>query len=84
MIRPQQYAARSNNKRSEDVEQAIHVYEAILLVHCGQNLQIVCEIYRYGSQSVIRITTDQNQKWSASQKKWYYHTLPRQSEVVFW
>ena len=56
------------------------------------------KIYRYGAQSVIRITTDQNQKWSASQNRWYYHFAApirsgilaynttfhaRQSEVVY-
>ena len=41
MISPQQYAAWSNNKHSEDVDEAIHVHEAIYLVHYGQNLQSV-------------------------------------------
>ena len=30
----------------------------------------VWNIYRYASETVIRIVTNQNQKWYAYQKKW--------------
>ena len=52
---------------------------------CKKGAVSVCEIYRYGSQSVIRIITDQNQKWSASQKKGYYHfAAPIRSDILVW
>ena len=42
----------------------------------------VFEISRDGSHSVIRMRTEQNQKWYPSQKKWYFsHFAKTQKEI---
>ena len=48
----------------------------------GARANAVFEISRDGSHSVIRMRTEQNQKWYPSQKKWYFsHFAKTQKEI---
>jgi hypothetical protein len=55
------------------------------LLVCAQEMVFllsVCLISRDGLHSVIRMCTEQNQKWYSSQKKWYFsHFAKTQKEI---